>query len=90
MQKLLENPNKLFGYFLNKMGEIPKLRKTNYGYITFNGAWRFFLDTLTITQTKPIKLFNGYDYDSRIEESKYIVVQDEGNIKVQFVLRKVY
>ena len=92
MQKLPNHVqvNKVFGYFLKKVGVFSKFRKTKYGYSTFDGVWRLFLDTLTITQTKSIKQFNGYDYDTRSEESKYMIVNDDGVIKVKFILRKVY
>ena len=92
MQKLPNHVqvHKVFGYFLKKVGVFSKFRKTKYGYSTFDRVWRLFLDTLTITQTKSIKLFNGYDYDTRSEESKYMIVNDDGVIKIKFVLRKVY
>lgn len=87
---VVEN-NKIFGYFLKKIGEVAKFRKTKYGYVTFDGVWRFFADSLTITKTNTIKEFNGYDYDKRTEESIYNVVMNNNSaIKIQFALKKVY
>lgn len=87
---IVEN-NKIFGYFLKKIGEVAKFRKTKYGYVTFDGVWRFFADSLTITKTNIIKEFNGYDYDKRTEESIYNVVMNNNSaIKIQFALKKVY
>ncbi|HJE03611.1 MAG TPA: hypothetical protein K8U92_07000 [Aliarcobacter thereius] len=89
-KKSVVHNNKVFAYFLNKIGETTKFRKTKYGYMTFDGVWRYFVDNSTITRTKSIKEFNGYDYDSKIEESKYMVINNEGAIKIQFALSKVY
>lgn len=85
--------NKLFGYFLNKVGIQAKFRKTKFGYCTYGNnkeVYQLFIDTKKITRTIEIHEFNGYDYDSRIEESQYYIVRKNEKVSIQFVMRKIY
>lgn len=81
--------NKIFGFFLNKKGVVPKFRKTEYGYRTYDNAWKLYKNTLSIIHTKPAKVFNGYDYDKGIEESKYQILKRETSIDVVFLYTKL-
>ena len=81
--------NKLFGFFLNKKQITTKFRKTEYGFRTFNGAWKLFENSMSITHTKPAKVYNGYDYDNGLEESKYKIVKREKSIDVIFLYTKL-
>lgn len=87
--QVVEN-NKLFGYFLNKIGEATKFRKTKYGYATLDGVWRYFKDSLTITKTSYTTIYNGYDYDKRVEEALYRVITGEGKVSIRFESKKIY
>ncbi|MDX4028330.1 toprim domain-containing protein [Aliarcobacter skirrowii] len=86
---VVEN-NKLFGYFLNKIGETSKFRKTKYGYATLDGVWRYYKDSLTITKTSYATIYNGYDYDKRVEEALYRVITGEGKVSIRFESKKIY
>ena len=81
--------NKLFGFFLNKKGIAPKFKKTEYGYRTYNGAWKLFVNSLSITHIKPAKVYNGYDYDNGIEETKYEIIKKPHSIDVHFLYTKL-
>lgn len=81
--------NKIFGFFLNKKGVIPKFRKTEYGYRTYNNAWKLFKNTLSITHIKPTKVYNGCDYDNGIEETKYQILKRETSIDIVFLYTKI-
>lgn len=85
----MENLNKVFAYFLTKIGVEPKFRKTEYGYRTYNGAWKLFGDSLSIVHSKPAKVFNGYDYSSGIEESKWQIIKKERSIDIVFLYKKL-
>lgn len=87
--QVVEN-NKLFGYFLNKIGEATKFRKTKYGYATLDGVWRYFIDSLTITKTSYTTIYNGYDYDKRVEEALYRIITGEGKVSIKFESKKTY
>lgn len=82
--------NKIFGYFLNKIGEANEFRKTKYGYISLNGVWRYFIDSLTITKTDYTTQYNGCDYDKRIQESIWRIITDGSAIKIKFAHKKIY
>lgn len=83
--------NRLFGFFLNKKGITPKFRKTKYGYRTYDGVWRLFKNSLTITKTLNTKSYNGYDYDDAYEETKYRIEKTIDQVThVHFMYRKVF
>jgi hypothetical protein len=81
--------NKIFGFFLNKKGVNQKFRKTKYGYRTYDNTWKLFANTLSIIHTKPAKVYNGYDYDNGIEESKYQIIKREASIDIAFLYTKL-
>jgi len=81
--------NKLFGFFLNKKGISPQFRKTDYSYRTFDGAWKLFKNSLSIIHVKPAKVYNGYDYDNGIEETKYEIIKKPHSIDVLFLYTKL-
>lgn len=95
MKELLLNPeiefHRLFGFFLNKKGVNPKFRKTKYGYRTYDGVWRLFTDSLSITRTQDVKVYNGYDYDNSYEETKYKIEQTIDLVThVHFLYKKIF
>jgi hypothetical protein len=81
--------NKLFGFFLNKKGISPQFKKTDYGYRTFDGAWKLFKNSLSIIHTKSARVFNGYDYDNGIEETTYEIVKMPHSVDVHFLYTKL-
>jgi hypothetical protein len=81
--------NKLFGFFLTKKGISPQFRKTDYGYRTFDGAWKLFKNSLSIIHTKSARVYNGYDYDNGIEETKYEIVKMPHSVDVHFLYTKL-
>ncbi|MBW6487509.1 hypothetical protein [Sulfurimonas sp.] len=81
--------NKIFGFFLNKKGVVPKFRKTKYGYRTYNSAWKLFKNTLSIVYTKPTKIYNGCDYDNGTEETRYQIIKREASIDIVFLYTKI-
>ncbi|SMP89597.1 hypothetical protein SAMN06314019_11010 [Epsilonproteobacteria bacterium SCGC AD-311-C15] len=81
--------NKLFGFFLNKKGLSPHFRKTNYGYRTFDNTWKLFINSLSIVHTIPAKVYNGYNYDNGIEETKYEIVKMPHSVDVHFIYKKL-
>ncbi|WP_294963349.1 hypothetical protein [Sulfurimonas sp.] len=82
--------NKLFRFFLDKKGIKKEFRKTNYGYRTYDNTWKLFTNSLSITFTKPVKVYNGYDYDNSYEETKYIIEQVPQSVNVHFVYKKIF
>lgn len=82
--------NRLFAFFLDKKGVVPKFRKTKYGYRTFDNTWKLFEDTLSITHIKPAKVYNGYDYDDGLEETKYEIKKHLEKISIEFVYTKLF
>lgn len=84
--------NKLFAIFLEKNGAIANFRRTDYGYRTYDGAWKFFRDNLTIIHTTYEEIYNGYDFDKKLAEAKYQVVirKDLSGVDVKFMNKKLY
>lgn len=82
--------NQVFAFFLKHKGVTPKFRKTAFGYRTFNSMWKAFEDSMTITKLEPVKVYNGYDYDDSLEETKYRIVQDSmGHTDIHFIYKKI-
>ncbi len=85
--------NKLFAIFLTKNGiSIPKFKKTDYGFRTYDNVWKLFKNTLQITKTTYEEIYNGYDYDKQLSESKYqVVIRDDlSGVDIRFVSKKIY
>lgn len=74
--------NKLFAFFLSKRGVPTKFKKTEYGYKTYDNKWQLFTEKMSIVHLKPVKVFNGYDYDSGLEETKYAIIEKQSSIDV--------
>lgn len=81
--------NKIFAYFLKHSGIEPKFRKTNYGYRTYDNKWKLYEGSLSIIRSVPAKVYNGYDYDHGIEETKYKIVQKPDMVSMIFEYKKV-
>jgi len=82
--------NQVFAFFLSHKGITPKFRKTDYGYRTFNSMWKAFKESMTITKIETVKVYNGYDYDTSLEETKYRIEQcSDGQTHIHFLYRKV-
>ncbi len=81
--------NKIFAFFLKKKGINPMMKRTAYGFRTYDGKWKLFIKSMSIMHTKRTKVYNGCDYDNAIEESKYQIVQREGAIDLVFTYTRI-
>ncbi len=81
--------NKIFGFFLKQKGIIAKFKKTDYGYRTYDNKWKLFKASASIMNIKPAKVYNGYDYDNGIEETKFQILQKVDKISIAFVYTKL-
>lgn len=81
--------NKIFWFFLNKKGVAPKFKKTENGYQTYDKKWNLSIEQMCITHLKPVKVFNGCDYDKCYEETRFSIVKKEESIDIVFLFTKL-
>lgn len=81
--------NKLFGFFLKQKGASPRFRKIDTGYRTYDKTWILSIANMSITQLKPVKEWNGYEYEYRCEETRYSIRKKENSLDVVFLYTKL-
>jgi len=81
--------NKIFAFFLSKKGIVPKFRKTDFGYRTYNSVWKLFKNKDQIVSHKAIPIYNNGEYESRLEERIYKIVRLPNSIDINFVAERL-
>jgi len=82
--------NKVFGFFLKHKGVLKsKFKKTDYGYRTYDNKWKLFERTSSISFMKPIRVYNGCDYDDEIEETRFQIIKSLEKISIEFLYTKI-
>jgi hypothetical protein len=81
--------NKLFGFFLKQKGVSPRFRKIDAGYRTYDKSWILSILTMSITHLKPIRVWNGYEFEVKCEETRYVIKRKEKSLHVVFLYTKL-
>ncbi len=48
-----------------------------------------FTNSMSIVHTKPARVYNGFDYDNGIEETKYEIIKMPHSVDVHFLYTKL-
>ncbi len=82
--------NKLFGLFLKHMGVSQKFKKAEYGYRTYDNAYKIFKESMTITYIRHVVTFVHGEYEKAIEESKWQITNKETGVSIDLVYTKKF